>query len=47
MNLRRIKDFVWWYNHLVSQGYKRVMCLSYALHNSKHYDRDGNYRKNG
>ena len=41
---QRIKDFFWWYKHLTSKGYGYIMCVEYARHNSKYYNRDGNYK---
>ncbi len=40
----RLKDFIWWYKHLTSKGHGYIMCIEYARFNSKHYDRDGNYK---
>ena len=39
-----IKDFFWWYKHLTSKGYGYFLCIGYAYHNCKYYDRDGNYK---
>jgi len=40
----RLKDFIWWYKDLTSKGHGYIMCVSYALYNSKHYKRDGSYK---
>jgi hypothetical protein len=42
--MKRIKDFLHWYKHLTSKGYGYIISIDYAFYNSKHYDRDGNYR---
>ena len=42
--MKRIRDFIWWYKHLTSQGYGYIISISDALYNSKHYDRNGIYK---
>jgi len=40
----RLKDFFYWYKFLTLQGNGYIISIDYALYNSKHYDRNGNYK---
>lgn len=42
--MNRFREFIYWYKHLTKQGHGRIICIEYALYNSKYYDKDGNYK---
>jgi hypothetical protein len=42
--LDKIKDFIWWYKHLTSQGYGYIISIDYAFYNCRNYDRTGKNR---
>ena len=44
LEMKRVKDLLWWYKHLTSKGYGYIISIDYALYNSKHYKRDGSYK---
>ena len=40
-----MNDFIWWYKKLIADGHGYIMCVEYASYNSKHFNRDGSYKK--